>query len=97
MTFEIQMQIDNQSPEGRALEAIMTRDRVSPEGAIRLLLAQLGTTTSDAIIDLFTPEVVADLRSIAADIEAGGRSYSMDEVDDNFVEKRESWLANHPS
>ncbi|HEY3332898.1 MAG TPA: hypothetical protein VGK19_22890 [Capsulimonadaceae bacterium] len=75
----------------------MTRDRVSPEGAIRLLLAQLGTTTSDAIIDLFTPEVVADLRSIAADIEAGGRSYSMDEVDDNFVEKRESWLANHPS
>jgi hypothetical protein len=30
-------------------------------------------------------------------MEAGGKTYFMDEVDEHFVQKRQAWIANHPS
>jgi len=97
MTFDIHLHIDSQSPEGHALEALVKRERVSPEEAIRHLLLQIGQADADNCDHLFTPEVVADLRSISAEIKAGGKTYSMDEVDEHFAQKRKAWLANHPS
>lgn len=38
MTFDFQVHIDDQSPEGHALESIMTRGRISPEEAVRQAL-----------------------------------------------------------
>ncbi len=97
MTFDINMQIDNQSPEGHALELVVYRDRISPEEAIRRMLAQFGSSTADNCDYLFTPETVSDLRRIATEIEEGGKTYSIDEVDEHFIQKRKAWLAKHPS
>jgi len=97
MTFDIQMHIDSQSPEGHALEAIVSRQRVSPEEAIRQLLKQSDQADPDNYDHLFTPEVIADLRSISTEIKAGGKTYTMEEVDEHFAQKRKAWLANHPN
>jgi hypothetical protein len=44
---------------------------------------------------LFTPEVIAHLDKISADIRAGGKTYTMEEVDEYLAEKRHEWLRNH--
>jgi len=45
--------------------------------------------------DRFTPEVLAHLDEISADIKAGGKTYSMEEVDQHLEKKRQEWLRNH--
>ena len=50
----------------------------------------------DANVDhIFTPEVIAELDQISAEIKAGGKTYSMEEVDAHFKKKQEEWLRNH--
>jgi hypothetical protein len=44
---------------------------------------------------LFTPEVIADLDRISAQVKAGGKTYTMQEVDEHFEKKRQEWLRNH--
>ena len=44
---------------------------------------------------LFTPEVIADLDKISHGIKAGGKTYTMEEVDEHFEKKRQEWLRNH--
>jgi len=44
---------------------------------------------------IFTPEVIAELDQISAEIKAGGKTYTMAEVDAHFNKKREEWLRNH--
>lgn len=44
---------------------------------------------------LFTPEVIADLDRISAEIKAGGKTYSTDEVREHFKKKREECLQKH--
>lgn len=44
---------------------------------------------------LFTPEVIADLDKISDQIKAGGKTYTMHEVDEHFEKKRQEWLRNH--
>jgi hypothetical protein len=44
---------------------------------------------------LFTPEVIADLDKISERIKAGGKTYTMEEVDEHFEKKRQEWLRNH--
>jgi len=44
---------------------------------------------------LFTPEVIADLDKISDTIKAGGKTYTMDEVDQHLEQKRQEWLRNH--
>ena len=41
MTFDVNMSIDSQSPEGNVVESIMARDHVTPEEAIRRVLRGL--------------------------------------------------------
>ncbi len=50
---------------------------------------------ADNFDHLFTPEVVAQLDKIYADIRAGGKKYSTDEVREHFENKRKAWLMNH--
>ncbi len=44
---------------------------------------------------LFTPEVIADLDKISDEIKAGGKTYTMQEVDEHLEKKRQEWLRNH--
>lgn len=41
MTLDVLVHIDSQSPEGRIVESIVSRDNVSPEEAVLRLLKQL--------------------------------------------------------
>jgi hypothetical protein len=50
---------------------------------------------SPSLDHLFTPEVIADLDHISAQIKAGGRTYSIEEVREHFEKKREEWLRKH--
>jgi hypothetical protein len=64
-------------------------------------LAELVTQGSaqdneDNFDHIFTPEVIAELHQIAAEIDAGGKTYSDEEVAAHFDKKREEWLRNHP-
>ena len=38
---------------------------------------------------LFTPEVIAHLDKISDDIQAGGKTYTMDEIDEHLEQKRQ--------
>lgn len=44
---------------------------------------------------LFTPEVIADLDRISAQVKAGGKTFTMQEVDEHLEKKRQEWLRNH--
>src|ERR1700683_94466 len=44
---------------------------------------------------LFTPQIIAELDQISAEIRAGGKTYTLDEVERHFEKKREEWLQNH--
>ena len=46
---------------------------------------------------IFTPERLAELQQISADIAAGGKTYSMKEVKEHFEKKRKKWLKDHPN
>jgi predicted lipid-binding transport protein (Tim44 family) len=41
---------------------------------------------------LFTPELVAELDRINAEIDAGGKTYSSEEVDEHLARTRERWI-----
>jgi hypothetical protein len=43
---------------------------------------------------LFTPDVIADLDKISDQIKSGGKTYTMEEVDEHFEKKRQEWLRN---
>jgi hypothetical protein len=45
---------------------------------------------------LFTPEVIADLDKISADMQAG-KSVSMEEVKKHLADVRQAWLKDHAS
>jgi hypothetical protein len=45
---------------------------------------------------LFTPEVIADLDKISADMQAG-KSVSMEEVNKHMADVRQAWLKDHAS
>jgi hypothetical protein len=52
---------------------------------------------SDDFDHFFTPERVNQLRQISAEIKAGGRTYTMAEMEEHFESKRRAWLAKHAS
>jgi hypothetical protein len=43
----------------------------------------------------FSPEVIAHLDKIAADIDSGGKTSSPHEVDEILAATKAAWLANH--
>jgi len=46
---------------------------------------------------LFTPERIAELETISAEIKAGGKTYTIDEAQEHFETKRKAWLEKHAS
>lgn len=49
----------------------------------------------DNFDDRFTPEVLAHLDKISDEIKAGGKTYTMEEVNEHLEMKRQEWLRNH--
>ena len=95
MTFDLHIRLDDQSPEAVALEAIISREHVSPEQAVRNLL-KLSADTEN-YDHLFTHEAVADLRGIATEMESGGPVFSSEQIREHFANKRQAWLAERQS
>jgi len=52
---------------------------------------------ADNFDHLFTPERLAELDRISAEIKAGGKTYTMAEVEEHFEKKRKEWLAKNAS
>jgi hypothetical protein len=52
---------------------------------------------SDTFDHIFTAERLTELENISAEINAGGKTYTVDEVRAHFENKRKAWLANHAS
>jgi hypothetical protein len=46
---------------------------------------------------LFTPERIAELERISAEIKAGGKTYTREELDAHFQKKRDEWQKKHAS
>lgn len=46
--------------------------------------------------DRFTPEVIAFLDQTSAEMRAGGKTYTMEVIDERVKKTREAWLRNHP-
>jgi hypothetical protein len=97
MTFDLHIQIDDQSPEAMALETIASRDCVSPEDAVKRLLKAFAVQSDPDNFDhLFTPEKIAFIRAAEAEAETGN-NLTMEQVKENLKVRRQAWLANHPA
>lgn len=70
---------------------------VTVSAYVASLISQAVQSDPDNFDHFFTPSVIAELDEIVAEIDAGGKTYSSAEVDDHFIQKRNAWLANHPS
>jgi hypothetical protein len=58
------------------------------------LLSQELAAESD-FDQLFTPERIAQLDQVSAEINAGAKTFTMDEVRQHFQQKGEVWRQNH--
>jgi len=47
--------------------------------------------------NLFTPERIAHIEAVRADIQAGGKTYTQAEVREHFLKRWESWPEAHAS
>jgi len=100
MPYHVILDIPEDSQRGRAIRQMVDALHVTPEQVIEQIIdagIQAELADSDNYDHLFTPDVVADLRCIAAEMEGGGPTYSSEQVREHFVKKREAWLANHRS
>ncbi len=71
------LHIDEDSPEGQVLEAIMKRDQISPEEAIRRALMQSSVAEKNPaqrLIGLFSSEQDATLMDEVIDLTREGRA-----------------------
>ncbi len=76
MSYEIKnLHIEPESPEGRGLEAIIARDDVTPEEAIRQLLRQASPKASAAerLIGLFSQAEAASLLDEVVELSRSSR------------------------
>ena len=69
MTFDVLIHIDDQTPEGHAVQAIVNRERVSPEEAVMRLIKQ--SADPDNYDHIFTPELIAKLEAAEDEAETG--------------------------
>jgi hypothetical protein len=93
-----QVQLNDQlykEAQRRATEAgFSTVDEYVADVVSHDLVEDNGDETPD-LDHLFTPEVIAQLDQISAEIKAGGKTYTMEEVREHFEKKRKKWLQNH--
>jgi hypothetical protein len=100
MPFDVMLHITEDSQRGRVIQQLVDARHVTPEQVIEQIIdagIHAHQSDPDNYDHLFTPEVIAELDSISAEIKAGGKTYSMEEVREHFVQKRQAWLANHSS
>jgi hypothetical protein len=79
MTFDLHIQIDDQSPEGHVLETIMTHDHVSAEEAVRRALRRSAPTAPELGVqeDSVSPQSLADfLGDFVGSIQGSGADHS---------------------
>jgi hypothetical protein len=98
MPFDVVLHIPEDGHRGRAIQQMVDTQHVTAEQVIEQIIdagIQAQLSDPDNYDHLFTPEVAADLRGIAADMETGGLVYSSEQVREHFVQKRKAWLANH--
>ncbi len=50
---------------------------------------------ADNFDQIFTAEVIENLQAISSEIKAGGKPYTMPEVEKHFEDMRKAWLAEH--
>jgi hypothetical protein len=67
-----------------------------PETYMADLIVSQVAADSDNYDHVFTPEVIAELDQISAEIAAGARTYALSELNDHLAANREAWLAKHP-
>jgi hypothetical protein len=96
---------------GKYMQQIQLDDRLFKEAQQRAARAGFSTVEeyiadfltrgvdegAEALDYLFTPEVIAELDQISARVKAGGKTYSLDEVQEHFANKRKQWLQDHPA
>ncbi|HET6249290.1 MAG TPA: hypothetical protein VFE47_16460 [Tepidisphaeraceae bacterium] len=58
------------------------------------VLSQLGGD-SENFDAIFTADQISALEQISADIMAGGKTYTIAEVEEHFRNRRKEWLTNH--
>ena len=75
MSFDLHITIPESSPEGRVLAAMVSRDHVSPEDAVRKILREAIDQRSPAqrMIGLFSNDEDADLIDSVMELSAESR------------------------
>lgn len=53
------------------------------------------SASSENYDHIFTPEVLAELDQARAAVQAGGKTYSPEEVDEHFRQKSQAWREAH--
>jgi hypothetical protein len=97
MTFDLHIQIDDQSPEAIALETIASRESVSLEDAVKRLLKAFAVQSDPDNYDhIFTPQLIAKLDAARAEARTG-KNQTMEQVKENLKIRRQAWLVNHPA
>ena len=89
--FDVRIPDDIYQQAARAAQARDVSLEVFVAEAVKLHLQE----ESEDFDHLFTPEVIAELDGIVAELDAGGKSYSAAEVDAHFIAKRKEWLAKY--
>ena len=97
---EIHLQLTEQvyrQANQRAVEAgFAGLDEFLADAVSELVSAETGDEP-EVIKSLFTPEVLSDLDRIRGAVQAGGKTYSPEEVDEHFRRKSQAWREAHGS
>ena len=95
---EIHLQLTEQvyrQANQRAVEAgFAGLDEFLADAVSELVSEEVGDET-EIINRLFTPEVISDLDRIHSAVQAGGKTYSPEEVDEHFRQKSQAWREAH--
>jgi hypothetical protein len=82
---------------------ITAKERAKQEGfgSTEVFLSDLVISSispdSDNQDHVFTTTVISELDRISAEIKAGAKTYTAEEVRTHLAQKRKAWLANHAS
>ena len=91
---EIHLQLTDQvyrQANQRAVQAgFADLDEYLADAVSELVSEEFGDET-EIINRLLTPEVISDLDRIRAAVQAGGKTYSPEEVDEHFRQKSQAW------
>ena len=92
--------------KGKSMQQIQIADdiyenakRRADEAGFNTVDEYVATVLADEAVEdtpnldhLFTPELIADLDRISAEVKAGGVTYTWDEVQEHLAEHRAEWI-----